>query len=141
MEGPARARDRVARLAEIRDVVQRVVEPEDLDAVLGRARDEAGDDVAADRLRPDEEASAERDPERRRDTRLDRADPLPGRPGTPADGRVEHAAARDLETREPGLVEDLGNTQDLGARQGACEGLLREEANRRVDELRHDSGP
>ena len=40
------ARDRRACLAQVRDVVERIVEPEDVDAVLGRARDEAPDDVA-----------------------------------------------------------------------------------------------
>ena len=42
-----------------------------------------------------------------------------------ADGRVEDAAAGDLEAREPGLVEDLGDAQDLRGRQapasGSCE--------------------
>ena len=66
VERAARARDRRARLAEVRDVVERIVEAEDVDAVLGRARDEAADDVAADGPRADEEAAAERDAERRR---------------------------------------------------------------------------
>ena len=141
VEGAARARDRVARLAKVRDVVERVVEPEDLDAVLRSAGDEARDDVAADRLRADEEASPERDPERRRDARLDRADPLPWRLRPAADGCVEDAAARDLEARKPCLVEDLRDAQDLRRRQRARERLLGEESDGRVDELRHDQGP
>ena len=48
VEGSARARDRVARLAKVRDVVQRVVEPEDLDAVESLA--EGDDDGAAARV-------------------------------------------------------------------------------------------
>ena len=49
VELPPGARDRLARLAEVRDVVQRVVQAEDLDAVVGRARDEAAHDVLARR--------------------------------------------------------------------------------------------
>src|SRR6185436_7489505 len=66
VERAARARDRGARLAEVRHVVERIVEAEDVDAVLGRARDEPADDVAADGPRADEEAAAERDAERSR---------------------------------------------------------------------------
>ena len=66
VERPTGARDRRARLAEVRDVVQRVVQPEDLDAVLGGARHEATDDVSADRPRADQEPSAQRDPQRSR---------------------------------------------------------------------------
>ena len=141
VERPAGARDRGARLAQVGDVVQRVVEPEDLDAVLRRAGDEAADDVASHGLRADEEPPAERDPERRRDAGLDRADPLPRRLGPSPHGRVEDAAAGDLEAREPRLVEDLGDAQDLGSRQSAREGLLREQPDGRVDEPRHDRGP
>ena len=137
MERAARTRDRRARLAEVGDVVQRVVQAEDLDPVLGRARDEAADDVAADGTRADEEPTAQRDPERRRHARLDRADPLPRALDAPPDGRVEDAAARDLEARESRLVEDLRDAQDLGGRQLPRERLLREQADRRVDELRH----
>ena len=45
----AGADDRLARLAQVGDVVQRVVQAEDVDAVLGRAGDEAAHDVGADR--------------------------------------------------------------------------------------------
>ena len=91
----------------------------------------------ADRTRADEEASAQRDPERRRDAGLDRADPLPRTlDATPHRG-VEDAAAGDLEAREPCLVEDLGDAQDLGRGQAPGERLLREEPDRRVDELGH----
>ena len=122
VEGAAGVRDRRARLAQVGDVVQRVVEPEDLDAVLGRAGDEAPDDVAADGARADEEAPAQRDAERRRHARLDPADALPRALDAPAHGRVEDAAARDLEAGEPGAVEDLGDAEDLRRRQGARRG-------------------
>ena len=133
---PARG-DRRARLAQVGDVVQRVVEPEDLDAVLRGAGDEAADDVPADRARSDEEAAAQRDSERCRDAGLDRPDPLPRALDPPAHGRVEDAAARDLEAREARSVEDLGHPQDLRGRNPPGQGLLREQPDRRVDELRH----
>ena len=117
VERPTGARDRGARLPEVRDVVQRVVQPEDLDAVLGGACHEATDDVSADRPRADQEPSAERDPQRSRDARADRADSLPRALDAPPYGRVEDAAARDLEAREAGPVEDLGNPEHLGRRQ------------------------
>ncbi len=117
------------------------MEAEDVDAVLGCARDEAADDVAADRPRADEETTAERDAERRRDPRLDRADALPRALDAAPDGGVEDAATRDLETREPGSVEDLRDTEHLGGRQLAGERLLREQPDGGVDQLRHDSGP
>ena len=99
--------------------------------------DEAADDVAADRARADEEAAAQRDPERRRHAGLDRADPLPRALDAAAHRRVEDAAARDLEAREAGSVEDLRDAKHLGGRQLPREGLLREQADGRVDELRH----
>ena len=141
VERAARARDRRARLAEVRDVVERIVEAEDVDPVLGCARDEAADDVAADRPRADEEAAAERDAERRRDAPLDRADALPRALHAAAYRGVEDAAARDLEAREPAPVEDLRHAEHLGRRQLAGERLLREQPDRRVDELGHDAGP
>ena len=69
--------DRLARLAQIRDVVQRVVQAKDVDAALGRGSDEAADEVAADRPGADEEAAAQRERERRLRPRPERADPLP----------------------------------------------------------------
>ena len=134
MELAARADDRLARLAQVRDVVQRVVEPEDVDPVLRRAGDEAADDVGRDRLGADEEAPAQRDPERCRRARVDRADPLPGALDAAPHGGVEHAAARHLEAREPRAVEDLGDPQHLARRHPPGERLLREQADRGVDE-------
>ncbi len=137
VELAARADDRLAGLAQVRDVVQRVVQPEDLDPVLGRARDEPAHDVGRDRLRADEEPPAERDPERRRRARVDRADPLPRALDPAPDGSVEDTAARDLEAAEAGAVEDLRDPQHLTGRHHARERLLREQPDRRVVELRH----
>ena len=92
VERPTRGGDRRPRLAEVRHVVQRVVEPEDLDPVLGRGRDEAPDDVGADRAGADEEATPQSDPERRRDARLDRTDALPRALHPTAHEGVEDAA-------------------------------------------------
>jgi hypothetical protein len=103
--------------------------------------DEAPHDVAADRPRTDEEAAAERDPEWCLDPRLDRADALPRALDAPAHGRVEDAAARHLEAREPGAVEDLRDAEDLGRRQTTRQRLLREQPNRRVHQPRHGAGP
>ena len=136
-----RVRDRSARLAEVRHVVQGIVEPEDLDSVLGSAGDEATDDVTAHGLGAHEKAPAERDPERSRDARLDRTDALPGRLCSTPHCCIEDTPARDLEAGEPRLVEDLRNAQDLGGRQGAREGLLRQEPDGRIDEPGHESGP
>ena len=141
VERAARARDRRARLAEVRDVVERIVEAEDVDPVLGGARDEAADDVAADGPRADEEAAAERDAERRRDAPLDRADALPRALHAAPHGGVEDTAPGDLEAREARTVEDLRHSEHFGRRQLARQGLLREQPNRRIDELGHDAGP
>src|SRR5882672_1318279 len=89
--------NRLTGLAEVRHVVQRIVEAKDVDAVRGGARDEPPDDVRADRLRADEETAAQCDAERRLRPRIDRADPLPGTLHGALDRRVEHATARDLQ--------------------------------------------
>ena len=129
--------DRVTRLAEVGDVVERVVETEDVDAVLGRGGDEAAHEVGADGPRADEEAAAQRQAERRRRARLQRADALPRALDAAPDGRVEDAAAGDLEQREAGAVEHLGDPEQLAGRHPPGEWLLREQANGGVDEPRH----
>ena len=101
-------------------------------------RDEAPGEVAADRPRADEEPAAQRERERRRRPRLQRADPLPRALDAAPDGAVEDAAARDLEIGEPGPVEDLGEAQEVRRRHQAGERLLTEDADRRVDEARHE---
>ena len=129
--------DRLARLAEVGDVVERIVQAEDVDPVLGRRGDEAAHEVGTDGARADEEAAAQRQAERRRRPRLQRADPLPRALDAAADGRVEDAAAGDLEEREAGAVEHLGDPQQLSGRHAPGERLLREQPNGGVDEPRH----
>ncbi len=93
-----------------------------------------------DRLRADEEPSAQREPERRRRARVDRADPLPRALDASAHRRVEDAAARDLEAGEPGAVEDLRDAEHFAGGDAPGERLLREQPDRRVEELRHGAG-
>ena len=54
---------------------------------------------------------------------------------------VEAAAAGDLEVREAGPVEDLGEPELVGGRHPARERLLAEQADGRVGEGRHVAGP
>ena len=72
---------------------------------------------------------------------LERADPLPRALDAAPDGRVEDAAAGDLEAGEAGRVEHLGEPQQLGGRHLAGERLLREQANSGVDQPRHVVDP
>src|SRR5262249_8982431 len=97
------------------------------------AGDEAADDVAAHGTRADEEAATERDAEGGRDAGLDRANPLPRALDAPAHCRVEDAAPRHLQTREPRPVEDLRHLEDLRGREVPGERLLREQPDGRVD--------
>ena len=133
----ARLDDRLGRFAQVRDVVQRVVQPEDVDPALGGRGDEPPREVAADRSRPDEEAPAQRERERRLRPLLERADPLPRALDAAPDGAVEDAAAGDLEVREAGPVEDLREPQQVGVRDAPRERLLPEDPDRGVDESRH----
>ncbi len=132
--------DRLSGLTQVGDVVERIVQPEDVDAVVGGAGDEAPHDVRGDGPGADEEAAAERDPERGRGARVERADPLPRALDAAAHRRVEDAPARHLEAREAGPIEDLGDVQHLAGGHLAGEWLLREQADGRVDELWHDCG-
>jgi hypothetical protein len=141
MKRAACARDGGAGLPEVRDVVQRVVQAEDVDPVLRGARHETADDVAADRARPDEEAAAERDPEGVETRDLMARIRSHGLSTRRPNGGVEHPSARDLEARESRAVEDLRHAEHLRRRELASERLLREQADRRVDELRHSAGP
>ena len=137
MELLARGDDRLARLPQVRDVVERIVQAEDVDPVLRRRGDEAADEVGADGACADEEAAAQRQAERRRRPRLQRANPLPRALDAAADGRVEDTAAGDLEQREAGAVEHLGDPEQLAGRHAPGQRLLREQANGGVDEPRH----
>ncbi len=133
--------DRLGRLAQVRDVVQRIVQPEDVDPVLRRGCDEAPRELAADGTRADEEPSAQRETERRLDARVDRADALPRALDAPAHCAVEDPSAGDLEVGEAGAIEDLGEPQHLRVRNPPRERLLPEQPDRGVDELRHQKGP
>ena len=137
LEVAVRCDDRLGGLAQVRDVVERVVEPEDVDAVRGGGGDEAAREVGVDGPRADEEAAAQREPERRLDARLEGADPLPRALDAPPDGRVEATAARNLEIREAGLVEDLREPELLCGRNPPRERLLPEQADGRVGERWH----
>ena len=137
----AGARDRLAGLAQVLDVVQRVVQPEDFDPALGGRGDEAADELAADRARADEEPPAQRHRERRLGALVQRTDPLPRALDAAAHGRVEDSAARDLEVGETGLVEDLREAQQLRRRHQARERLLGQQADRGIDQCRHGPQP
>ena len=129
--------DRVGGLAEVREVVEGVVDAEHVDAARRRAGHEAADEVARDRARAHEEPAAKRHAQRGRAARADGADALPGALDAAAHGAVEAAAAGDLQTGEARLVE-LGR-ELVEARRGDALGerLLGEEPDRRVDEVRH----
>ena len=137
VELSSRRRDRLCRLTQIRHVVERIVETEDLDAVLGGGGDEAADEVGPDRPGADEEAATESEAERSLRPRLQRADPLPRAFDAAPDGAVEHAATRYLEAGEARAVQDLGDLEDRAGRKPPRQGLLAEQADRRVDQYRH----
>ena len=132
-----RAPDGVRSLAKIAQIVQRVVEPEDIDAASGRAGHEPADDVARDRARADEKPTAQRHPERRRAARANRTDAFPWALDPAPHCRVEAPAAGHLETREAGSVELGGQLVEPGRGDPVRERLLGEKPNRRVDELGH----
>ena len=129
----ARGGDRLGGLAEIRDVVQRIVEPEDLDPVLRSAGDEPSDEVGVDRVRAHEEPAAQRHRERCLHARFDGANPLPGALEAAPYGRVEDAAARDLEVAEARSVENLGDMQEIRRRNPLGKRVLPEQPDGRVD--------
>src|SRR5919205_839891 len=81
--------------------------------------------------------ASEREAERRRHARLQRADALPRALHAALDRPLEAAAAGDLEVREPGAVQDLREPELVGRRDLSRERLLAEEADRRVGEGRH----
>src|SRR6185437_2190970 len=137
LELPAGPRDCIGGLTEIRDVVERIVKPEDVDSVLRGGRDESADEVVVDRPGADEEAASKRQAERCLDIRLQRSDALPGALDTSTHRTVEATATRDLEVGEPGAIEDSRDVQLLGSRQPPGERLLPEQANSRVGKRRH----
>ena len=54
VELPLRSGDRLPRLPQVGDIVERVVQPEDVDPALGRRSDEPAREIRADRSRADE---------------------------------------------------------------------------------------
>src|SRR5579862_78555 len=133
--------DRLGRLAQVVGVVQGIVQPEHVDAAVGGGLDEAPRELAADRARADEEPAAHGERKRGGRPRLERSDPLPRALHAALHGAVEDTAAGDLEVREARPVEHARELEQRRGRHGACERLLAEHANRRIDELRHDAGP
>ena len=129
--------DRLARFTEVGDVVQRILEAEDVDPALRRARYETAREVAADRARADQEAPAKRHPERRLRPRFQRADPLPWALDATPHGGVEDTSAGDLEIGEAGAVEKLGQPQQVRCRHAVGKRLLAEQPDRRIDERWH----
>src|SRR6476661_1968151 len=122
---------------EIRDVVEGIVKPEDVDSALRGGRDESADEVVVDRPGADEEAASKRQAERCLDIRLQRSDALPGALDASTHRTVEATATRDLEVGEPGAIEDSRDVQLLGSRKPPGERLLPEQANSRVGKRRH----
>ena len=129
--------DRLGCLAQVRDVVQRVVQTENLDAVLGRRRDETAHEIGPDGPRADEEATAQRQSQRRLRPGLERADPLPRALHSAPHGAVEHAAPRNLQACEARAVEDLGDLEDRSGGNPPGQRLLAEQADRGIDQYRH----
>ena len=137
LELALRLRNRLGGVAEVGDVVERVVQPEDVDPVLGGGGDEPPREVVVDRALADEELAAQGEPEGRRRARLDHADPLPRALDAALDRAVEAAPAAHFEVGESRPVEDLGEAQDLRRRDTPGKRLLPEQADGRVDECRH----
>ena len=119
-------RDGIRCLPQVRDVVERIVQPEDVDAVLGRTCDEPPDEVVVDRAGANEEAAAEREAEGCVHMRPESADPLPRALHPTPDRAVETPAARDLEIRVARPVQDLRDSQLFGRWQSPREGFLAE---------------
>ena len=133
----ARGEDRLARLEQVRHVVERVVKPEDVDPVVGRAGDEAAHDVGGDgsgagrgtgRGAPGRAASS--CARRSRGCAPMGSRPRAGRPSR----RRRRPRPRG---RQSPPVEDLGDPQHLAGRELAGQRVLREQANGGVDDLGH----
>jgi hypothetical protein len=113
LELPVCGRDRLARLTEIRNVVQWILETENIDSALGRAGHEPSSEVAADRPRADQEPASQGHPERRLRPRLERTDPLPGALDSAAHRGVEDATTGDLQVGKAGVVEKLRQPEEI----------------------------
>ena len=124
---------------QVLDVVQRVVQPEDLDAALGGAEDEAAHQVVGQRPRADQEPAAQRHLQRRvvapgmRSART-RSQGLSAPRLTAAS---KQPPPRHLERAEAGAVQDLGHLQHAGGRQRADQRGLGQQPEGGVDDPGH----
>ena len=119
-------------------VVHRIVHAEDRDARLGGAIDEAANQVLLDRLRADEEPAAQRHAERRvRGAAAQIADALPGALDAALHRAVEAATAGHLKHVEARGIEQLADLKLERGGHTAGDLLLRENAQRGVDETCH----
>ena len=141
LELAACRRDCVRGLTEVRYVVERIVQPEDVDAVRRGGCNEAADEVVVDGARTDEQTPAQSQPERGLQVRLQRTNAFPRALDSTPYCTVEAAAAGDFQVREARAVEDLRDAQLLRGWDAACERLLSEQAHSRVGERRHDREP
>jgi hypothetical protein len=96
----------------------------------------SADDVRRDGLGADEETAAERNPERRRRARVDRADPLPRALDAPAHRASNTPPPETSRHAKAGAVEDLrdAETSPVGIAPQAAPARGSE---RGVDQLRH----
>jgi len=113
------------------------VEPEDVDPALRGRGDESAHEISADRSRTDEESPSQRHRKRRLRARLERPDPLPWALDATVDGAVEDTASRDLEVREAGAVQSLGQPEQVRRRHPARQRLLGQQPDRRIDKRGH----
>jgi hypothetical protein len=132
-----RCPNRLSGLPKVRKIVQRIVEPEDVDATGGGAPHKTTDEIPRERSRTDEEAATQRNSQRCRAARADGPDALPRAFDAAPNGPFEAAAARDLETGEAGLVEDARKLEDARPLHPRRERLLREEPDGRIYERGH----
>ena len=116
------------RRGEVLDVVQRVVQPEDLDAALGGAEDEAAHQVVGQRPRADQEPAAQRHLQRRlaSSARLSAADPLPRALDCPAGRRRRSSRRRSPRARRSRRWSRISATSSTRAVEivptsGCCE--------------------
>src|SRR5207302_5760254 len=109
--------------------------------IRGRRGDEAADEVVVHWTRADEEAAPDGQPERRLRAGLQRANAFPRTLDAAANGAVEAATAGNLEVREAGPVEDLGDQQLVGCRQATRERVLAEQPDGRIRKSRHVREP
>ncbi len=91
---------RLDRADEIRDVVERVVDPKDVDPALRGAPDEPANEVVVERLGADEKPASKRDRKRRLAASGQCANPRPRALDPTVDAGRKAPASGDLETAE-----------------------------------------